>query len=149
MPENYNHSPSRYRSYVQSDSTPLYPFGFGLSYARFEYKTLRISPAAMPRDGSAEVSVDITNTGSVSADEVAELYIHALASLPVRPVEELKDFSRLTLRPGETRTVKFVLTPEKLQAYDLDMRRTVQRGAYEVLVGGSSADVLKARLDIN
>ncbi len=148
LPAFYNHSPSRYRSYVQSDSTPLYPFGFGLSYAHFEYRTLRVSPAAMARDGSAEVSVDITNTGNVSADEVAELYIHALASLPVRPVEELRDFSRLTLRPGETRTVKFVLTPEKLQAYDLAMRRTVQRGAYEVLVGGSSADVLKATLDI-
>jgi beta-glucosidase len=103
----------------------------------------------MAQDGSAEVSVDITNTGSAAGDEVAELYVHALASLPVRPVEELKDFARLSLRPGETRTVKFALTPEKLQAYDLEMRRTVQRGAYEILVGGSSADTLKVRLVID
>ncbi len=149
LPDFYNHSPSRYRSYVQSDSTPLYPFGFGLSYAHFEYKNLRVSPATMTRNGSAEVLVDIANTGRVKADEVAELYIHALASLPVRPVEELKDFSRLSLQPGETRTVKFVLTPETLQSFDLDMRRTVRPGTYEILVGRSSADVVKAPLSVD
>jgi len=148
IPDYYDHSPSRYRSYVLADSAPLYPFGFGLSYASFGYRNLQISPAAMARDGSARVSVDVTNTGSVKADEVVQLYIHAAVSLPVRPVEELKDFTRVTLNAGETRTVTFTLTPDKLEAYDLRMRRTVEPGIFEVMVGKSSTDLLKGDLRI-
>ncbi|HXQ81996.1 MAG TPA: glycoside hydrolase family 3 N-terminal domain-containing protein [Opitutaceae bacterium] len=149
LPDYYNHSPSRYRSYILADSTPLYPFGFGLSYASFDYKNLKVSPAAMARDATAQVSVDVTNSGAVKADEVVQLYLHAVVSLPVRPVEELRDFARVTLEPGETRTVSFALTPDKLEDYDLSMRRAVQPGDFEVLVGRSSADVLKASLRVN
>ena len=149
LPDYYDHKPSRMRSYVLADSTPLYPFGYGLSYARFAYKNLVVSPAAIGRGGSAKVSVDVTNTGSRGADEVVELYIHAVVSLPVRPVEELKDFARVTLGPGETRTVTFSLTPDKLEAFDLQMKRTVQPGDFEVLVGTSSADTLKAALRVD
>ena len=131
-----------------ADSTPLYPFGYGLSYASFDYRNLQVSPAAIARGGAAQVTVDVTNSGAVKADEVVELYIHAPVSLPVRPVEELKDFARVTLNPGETRTVAFTLTPDKLEAYDMTMRRTVQPGEIEVLVGGSSADVLRAKLRV-
>lgn len=148
LPDYYDHKPSRMRSYVLADSTPLYPFGYGLSYARFSYANLRVSPGAITPDGSARVSVDVTNAGTCRADEVVELYIHALVSLPVRPVEELKDFARVTLAPGETRTVSFSLTPDKLEAFDLAMRRTVQPGDFEVLVGGSSADTLRAPLRV-
>ena len=148
LPCYYDHSPSRYRGYVLADSTPLYPFGYGLSYASFDYKNLQVSPAAIERGGAAQVTVDVTNSGAVKADEVVELYIHAPVSLPVRPVEELKDFARVTLNPGETRTVAFTLTPDKLEAYDMSMRRTVQPGEIEVLVGGSSADVLRAKLRV-
>jgi len=149
LPCYYNHSPSRYRSYVLADSTPLYPFGFGLSYASFDYRNLRVAPDRIPPGGTAQVSVDVTNSGAVRADEVVELYIHAPVSLPVRPVEELKDFARVTLGPGETRTVTFALTPDKLEAYDMAMKRTVAPGAFEVLVGRSSADVLKADLHVD
>ncbi|HMD60534.1 MAG TPA: glycoside hydrolase family 3 C-terminal domain-containing protein, partial [Opitutaceae bacterium] len=149
IPAYYDHSPSRFRSYVLSDSAPLYPFGFGLSYATFDYRNLRVSPDAMARDGTAQVSVDVTNSGPVKADEVVELYIHALASVPVRPVEELKDFARISVNPGETRTVTFTLGPDKLESYDISMRRTVQPGDFEVLVGKSSSDVLRARLRVN
>jgi beta-glucosidase len=149
IPQNYDHSPSRYRSYVLNDSTPLYPFGFGLSYAAFDYKNLKVSPAQIAPGGSASVSVDVTNTGSVAADEVVQLYIHAAVSMPVRPVEELKDFARVTLNPGETRTVTFSLTPDKLEYYDLGMRRTVAPGDFDILVGKSSADVLKGTLRVN
>ncbi len=148
VPDYYDHKPSRMRSYVLADSTPLYPFGFGLSYASFGYRNLRVSPARMGTGGTASVLVDVTNTGAVRADEVVELYVHAVVSLPVRPVEELKDFQRVTLDPGETRTVAFTLTPDKLEAYDLDMRRRVQPGDFEVLVGKSSADVLRAGLSV-
>jgi beta-glucosidase len=148
VPDFYDHKPSRMRSYVLADSTPLYPFGFGLSYASFEYKNLRVSPAKMGRGDTAEVSVDVTNSGTVKADEIVQLYIHAVVSLPVRPVEELKDFRRISLNPGETRTVAFAVGPDKLEAFDLSMRRTVQPGDFEVLVGKSSADVQKGALRV-
>ena len=148
IPDYYDHKPSRVRDYVLADSTPLYPFGFGLSYASFAYKNLQVSPATTRSDGAARVSVDVTNTGTVEADEIVQLYVHALVSLPVRPVEELKDFARVSLTPGETRTVTFAVTTDKLEAYDLDMHRTVQPGDFEILVGRSSADVLKATLRV-
>jgi beta-glucosidase len=126
----------------------LYPFGFGLSYASFDYSNLRVSPAKIAPAGNASVTVDVTNTGTVRADEVVQLYIHALVSMPVRPVEELKDFARVTLNPGETQTVTFSLTPDKLEAFDINMRRTVEPGDFEVLVGKSSVDVVKAPLRV-
>jgi len=149
VPDYYDHKPSRMRSYVSSDSTPLYAFGYGLSYASFDYRNLQVSPAAIAHDGTAHVSVDVTNTGAVRADEIVELYIHAVVSLPTRPVEELKDFLRVSLNPGEKRTVTFDLTPDKLEAYDLNMHRTVQPGDFEVLVGRSSDDVQKASLHVD
>jgi beta-glucosidase len=148
IPDYYDHKPSRFRNYVLADSTPLYPFGFGLSYANFDYKNLRVSPAKIAPGGSATASVEVTNSGSVRADEVVELYLHAVVSFPVRPVEELKDFTRLSLEPGETRTVTFNLTPDKLEAFDLQMKRTVQPGDFEVMVGKSSVDFLKTTLTV-
>jgi beta-glucosidase len=148
VPDYYDHKPSRMRSYVLADSTPLYPFGFGLSYAAFDYANLQVSPGRIAPGGSASVSVDVTNSGPMAADEVVELYIHAVVSLPVRPVEELKDFRRVTLNPGEKRTITFELTPDKLEAYNMEMRRTVEPGDFEILVGRSSADVLKATLQV-
>jgi beta-glucosidase len=149
IPAYYDHQPSRFRDYVLADSTPLYPFGFGLSYASFTYKDLQVSPATITPAGTARVSVTVTNTGAVTADEIVQLYLHAAVSLPVRPVQELKDFTRITLRPGETRTVFFELTPDKLAAYDRQMQRTVVPGTFEIQVGTSSADVLKAALQVN
>jgi beta-glucosidase len=148
IPAYYDHQPSRFRNYVLSDSTPLFPFGFGLSYANFEYKNLLVSPAKITPTDSARVSVEVTNTGAVKADEIVQLYLHAVVSMPVRPVEELKDFIRLTLNPGETRTVTFDLTPDKLEAYDLKMQCKVQPGEYEILVGKSSGDVQKIKLNV-
>jgi beta-glucosidase len=148
IPDYYDHKPSRFRSYVLADSTPLYPFGFGLSYASFEYKDLKVSPEKIAPSGSATVSVAVTNTGKMRADEVVQLYIHAVVSMPVRPVEELKDFQRISLNPGETRSVTFTLTPDKLEAFDINMHRTVQPGDFEVLVGKSSADIIKTVLKV-
>ncbi len=148
VPDYYDHKPSRMRSYVLSDSTPLYPFGFGLSYASFTYKNLTVSPAKIAPAGKATVSVDVTNAGTVRADEVVQLYIHAVVSMPTRPVEELKDFQRVALNPGETRTVTFTLTPDKLESYDINMRRTVEPGDFDVLVGKSSVEFLKGSLKV-
>jgi beta-glucosidase len=148
VPDYYDHKPSRMRSYVTDDSTPLYPFGYGLSYSTFDYKNLQVSPSTIAPDGTANVSVDVTNTGAVKADEVVQLYIHAVVALPTRPVEELKDFQRITLNPGEKRTVTFALSPDKLESYDLNMKRTVQPGDFEILVGKSSVDVVKSTLKV-
>jgi beta-glucosidase len=148
IPDYYDHKPSRLRSYVLADSTPLYPFGYGLSYSSFGYSNLKVAPAIIPPGGTANVSVDVTNTGPVPADEVVQLYIHAVVSLPTRPVEELKDFSRISLKPGETRTLSFALTPDKLEAFDLAMKRRVQPGNFEVLVGKSSVDVVRGSLKV-
>jgi beta-glucosidase len=148
IPDYYDHKPSRMRDYVLADSTPLYPFGFGLGYASFEYKDLKVSPEKIAPGGEARVSLVLTNTGTVRATEVVQLYIHAVVSMPVRPVEELKDFLRITLDPGQSRIVTFNLTPDKLEAYDINMRRTVEPGDFEVLVGRSSADVMRTVLKV-
>lgn len=149
IPDYYDHQPSRFRNYVLADSSPLYPFGFGLSYADFAYHDLRVSLAVIDPAGRTQVSVSVTNRGAVRADEIVQLYLHAVVSLPVRPVQELKDFRRITLDPGETRIVSFTLGPEQFAAYDLRMRRRVQPGDFEIMVGKSSADVLKATLRIS
>ena len=148
LPCYYNHKPSLFREYVAADSTPLFPFGFGLSYTSFAYTNLRVSPAEIPPGGTAQVAVDLTNTGTRPGTEVVQLYIHDLISLPTRPVMELKDFTRVTLAAGQTTTVTFTLTPEKLAALGLDMKPVVQPGEFEIMVGGSSVDWLKETLTV-
>jgi len=90
----------------------------------------------------------VTNTGKVKGDEIVQLYIHDLVSLPTRPIKELKDFARITLDPGESKTVKFILTPEKLEALDLNMRRIVQPGDFEIMVGKNSVELLVDTLKV-
>jgi beta-glucosidase len=148
LPCYYNKKPSAFREYVLAQSTPLYPFGFGLSYTKFDYQNLRIEPKEIAADGKARVSVDITNTGKVQGDEIVQLYIRDVISLPTRPVKELRDFARITLKPGESKTVTFTITPDKLEAYDLQMKRTVQPGDFEIMVGKNSADVLTDKLTV-
>jgi beta-glucosidase len=142
LPCYYDHKPSRFRSYVLADSSPLYPFGFGLSYTQFEYSNLHISPKNIQANGTSEISIDVRNSGVVEGDEIVQLYIHDIISLPTRPVKELKDFTRINLKPGETKTVKFTLTSDKLAAIGLDMKRIVPTGKYEIMVGKSSVDVV-------
>jgi beta-glucosidase len=148
IPDYYDHQPSRFRDYVLADSTPLYPFGFGLSYSRFDYHNLAVTPAVISPSGTAQVTVQVTNSGARRADEIVQLYLHAVVSMPVRPVQELKGFHRITLDPGQTTTVSFDVGPEELQAYDLQMQRRVQPGDFEVMVGRSSVDYLKSSLKV-
>jgi beta-glucosidase len=148
LPCFYNKKPTNHRFYLMSDPIPLYPFGFGLSYTTFEYKNLRIIPDEIPADGTTLVEIDITNTGKVSGDEIVQLYIHDIVSLPTRPVKELKDFYRITLNPCETRTVKFIITPDKLEAFNLEMKRVVQPGNFEIMVGKNSMEVLTDTLKV-
>jgi len=140
LPDYYNHKPSRNRSYVGAENGPLFPFGFGLSYTKFRFDNLRVEPAVIGAGATATASVEITNTGGREGDEVAELYIHQRVASVTRPVMQLRGFQRVSLKPGEKQTVKFVLTPDSLSMLDMDMHRVVEPGTFDIMVGPSSAE---------
>lgn len=149
LPAYYNHKPSRQRSYLFHDSTPLFPFGYGLSYTTFRYANLRLLPPKIKPTDSVTVSVEVTNTGSREGDEVVQLYVRDLLSeMVTRPVKELKGFRRITLQPGETQTVHFTLTPAALSFLNEHMERVVEPGQFEIMVGGNSVEGLSAILEV-
>ena len=141
-----NHYTSKYLDVLE---TPLFPFGHGLSYTTFGYTDLRPSSTAIRAGDSVAVSVTVTNTGSREGTEVVQLYLRHDAASVTRPVRELKRFARVTLRPGEGRTLRFTLGPEDMAFYDLDLRRAVEPGAITLFAGGSSAAALEAHLTLN
>jgi beta-glucosidase len=131
----------RYTSkYLDVPWTPLYPFGHGLSYTTFAYSAPRLSATQIDATASITVQVDVTNTGARTGDEVVQLYVRDEVASVTRPVRELRGFERITLEPGQKRTVSFTLRPEHLAFYDQRMRRVVEPGFFTVWVGTSSAD---------
>ena len=148
LPDFYNHKPSDNRTYAFSTRKPLYPFGFGLSYTTFSFDNLKVEPTEIGLGGTAKVSVDVTNTGSREGDEVPQLYVHQKIASVTRPVMELEDFQRITLKPGEKKTVEFTITPDKLAMWNLDMHRVVEPGAFEIMVGPSSIDTKTVLLNV-
>lgn len=148
LPIYYNQKPSARRGYVFANKEPLFPFGFGLSYTTFAYSTPVVSPARITTDGKATVSVTVTNTGKRAGDEIVQLYIHDLVSSVTRPIKELKDFRRVSLAPGESKTVEFVITPDKLWFYDMQMKRVVEPGWFDIMVGPSSVTNQTAKLEV-
>jgi beta-glucosidase len=148
LPDYYDHKPSRNRSYAFVDSSPLFPFGYGLSYTTFRFDNLRVSPAKMKPGDTATVSVDVTNTGSRAGDEVAELYIHQQLSTVTQPVMALRGFKRVSLQPGQKTTVEFKLKPDSLSIYDENMKWVVQPGIFDIMVGPSSAHTQHAELEV-
>jgi beta-glucosidase len=128
------------RNYVELNG-PLYPFGYGLTYTTFSYSAPRIDRTKISKTESVQVSVDITNTGKKTGEEVVQLYISDKVSTGIRPVKELKDFARISLSPGETKTVKFTITPDKLEYYNLNLEKVIEPGEFEVLVGPNSEDL--------
>ena len=147
----YNHKPSMYfHPYAIGESTPLFPFGYGLSYTRYAHSNLRLSQDRIPGDGKVTVSVDVKNCGDRDGEEIVQLYIRDLYSSVTRPVMELKDFRRVKLAKGETKTVDFTLQASKLAFYNNDMDWVVEAGDYKIMVGGSSLekDLLNINLNI-
>ena len=137
----YNHKPSQYfHPYAVTPSTPLYPFGYGLSYTDYEYSDLRLDRTEIPADGSVKVSVTVKNTGRMVGEEIVQLYIRDRFSQVTRPVKELKDFARIALEPGESRNVEFTVTPDKLKFLDKGLNPIVEPGEFIVMVGPSSDD---------
>jgi beta-glucosidase len=130
-------------------SSPLYPFGFGLSYTTFAYSNLRVDRAAAHVGETLVVSVDVQNTGAQAGDEVAQLYIHQRAGSASRPARELKGFRRIALAPGETKTVEFTLGPAELSYWSAADRAWVQEAAsFDVWAGGDSTEELHAEFDV-
>jgi beta-glucosidase len=148
LPLFYNHKPTALRGYLFESNRPLFPFSHGLSYTTFAYSAPKVSPEWIPPDGRATVSVDVTNTGQRAGDEVVQLYIRDEVSRATRPVMELKGFRRITLAPGEQRTVTFEVGPEQLSYHGPAMKRVVEPGRFQVMVGGSSAEVKSVALDV-
>jgi beta-glucosidase len=124
--------------YIDAPFTPLFPFGYGLSYTTFEYSNLHVSRSTLRGSESLTVTVDLKNTGSRAGTEVAQLYLRDDAATVTRPVRELRGFRRVALEPGQTRTLTFRLRPDDMAMYDRDMRRVVEPGGFTVWVGGDS-----------
>jgi beta-glucosidase len=128
--------------------TPLYPFGFGLSYTQFRIGQPELSATSIQPNGQLTVNVEVENTGKVAGDEVVQLYVRDEASSVTRPVKELKGFQRVTLRPGEKRRLQFTLTPEHLGFYDRQMRWVVEPGEFRIMVGPNSEDLREVRFRV-
>jgi beta-glucosidase len=149
LPIFYNHKPSARRGYLFDDVTPLYPFGHGLSYTTFAYKNLKVAGAPTKDDPDAHtVTVDVSNTGQRSGDEVVQLYLRDVVSSVTRPVEELKGFERVTLKPGETKTVSFPIGHDALGFWKTTKDFVVEPGKFDVTVGGSSAGGMTASFEL-
>jgi beta-glucosidase len=148
LPIYYNYKPTARRGYLYADKEPLFPFGYGLSYTTFDYSNLKVTPAQIGPGGQTEVSVVVRNTGQRAGDEVVQLYIRDLVSSVTRPVRELKDFKRVSLAPGESKTVTFRLTPDKLTFLNLNMERVVEPGRFDIMVGTSSVKYQTVTLDV-
>jgi len=140
VPAYYNHKPSARRGYLFDSIAPLFPFGLGLSYTTFAYSHLRLERSEIGMGESGRAFIDVTNTGTVHGDEVVQLYVRDVVSSVTRPVKELKGFQRISLAPGQTRTVAFDITPEQLAFYDIDMIFRVEPGEFRLMVGSSSRD---------
>ena len=151
LPLVYNHLPTgRGDDYLDQSGLPLFPFGYGLSYTTFDYSNIMIDKKQMHENDTAVVRFQLTNTGDRDGEEVVQLYIHDELATVARPVMELKGFQKLFLKKGETKTVRFNISKELLEMYDLQMKKVVEPGNFRIMIGASSRDIrLKETLTIN
>jgi len=140
LPAFYNYKPSARRGYLFDEVSPLFAFGYGLSYSKFTFGNMRLEKKKIKRNGSTRVLVDVTNSGKRAGSEVVQMYIRDLFSSVTRPIKELKGFQKVLLAAGETKTVAIEITPESLAFYDIKMKYVVEPGDFEIMVGNSSRD---------
>ncbi len=139
LPVFYNYKPTARRGYIDETTSALYPFGFGQSYTEFEMSEPRLAKSKIAQHGDFTATVNVKNKGKVAGDEIVQLYIRDKASSVTRPVKELKAFQRVSLEPGESKTVSFTLNADAALAFfDINMRRVVEPGAFDIMVGNSS-----------
>jgi len=150
LPVFYNYKPSARRGYLFDDVSPLFAFGYGLSYTTFSIANARLGKKKIKKDGSTTVTVDVTNTGKRAGTETVQLYIRDVVSSVTRPVKELKGFKKIHLEPGETQAVTLAITPELLKFWDVNMKYAVEPGDFTVMVGSSSRneDLLHVTLTV-
>jgi len=148
LPLYYNHKPSARRGYLFDDKSPLFPFGFGLSYTDFDIGAPQLSAVEIKADGSVKVSVVVQNTGERAGDEVVQLYIRDKVSSVTRPVKELRGFRRVSLQPGERQKIEFTLDSQALSLWNSAMQRVVEPGEFEIMVGPNSADLKTVTLKV-
>lgn len=141
IPVYYNRKPTSFSEYLSCDARPLFPFGYGLSYTRFEYRDLEVSPQKVKALESVTVSCTVENAGEREGEEVVQLYVRDQVASCARPIKELKGFVKVHLAPGEKRRIAFTLFPEQLAFYDENLRLVVEPGTFEVMIGSSSEDV--------
>jgi beta-glucosidase len=148
LPVFYNHKPSSRRGYLFDTTKPLYPFGYGLSYTKFDISAPRVVTPSIAAGQPAQVEVDVANTGPRVGDEVVQLYVRDDEASVTRPVIELKRFQRVTLAPGEKRTIRFDLQPDDLALWNPDMKHVVEPGTFTVYAGPNSVDLRPAKLTV-
>jgi beta-glucosidase len=144
----YNRKPTSYRGYLDMPRSPQWAFGHGLSYTTFALTAPVVSPVVIGPAGQAKVTVDVTNTGSRAGDEVVQLYIRDDVSSVTRPIKELRGFERVTLAPGQKKTVTFTLGPQELSLINRDMKRVVEPGTFTVMVGTDSDKLQNVKLEV-
>jgi beta-glucosidase len=148
LPLYYNRKPTARRGYLFANKEPLFPFGFGLSYTTFAYSNLKVQPAKITSDNTAKVSVTVTNTGKRAGDEIVQLYIRDLVSSVTQPIMKLRDFKRVSLAPGQSKTVEFEIRAyDDLTFLDQDMKLVSEPGWFDIMVGTSSAKYDKVKLE--
>ena len=148
LPVYYNRRPTSFRPYLDMTREPLWPFGYGLSYTTFAISDPVVTPASIPANGRATVSVDVTNTGTRAGDEVVQLYIHDLVSSRDAAGDRAARLPARHARAGRAPTVSFTIGPDALSLINREMQRVVEPGRFEILVGASSASLKKATLDV-
>ena len=148
LPNFYNYKPSARRGYLFDEITPLYPFGFGLSYTDFEFGTPILSAASIKPGQGVTVRVPVTNSGTMAGDEVVQVYLRDDISSVTRPVKELAGFQRITLEPGETRRVDIAIRPDAFAFWNREMERVVEPGTFTIMVGPNSADLQETTLTV-
>jgi beta-glucosidase len=149
LPHTYNHKPSARRGYLFTDTAPLYPFGHGLSYSKFEIGQPTLSSPTMSPDGSVTVNVSVKNVSNRTGDETVQVYIRDKLSSVTRSVMDLKAFKRVTLAAGEQRMLSFKIGPDALQFWNDKMQRVVEPGEFDILVGPNSVDLKTVTLTVN
>jgi beta-glucosidase len=140
IPCHYNFKPAARRGYLFDDITPLFPFGFGLSYTKFNFSNVKLNKSTVKLGQTAKVTVEVKNTGRKAGTEVVQMYIRDMVSSVTRPVKELKGIKKIQLKAGETSKVELDILPEHLAFTDINKKYTIEPGDFEIMVGNSSRD---------